>query len=202
MRKVDPVKHEENRREILAAAARCFGRSGFRGASTANICAEAEISPGRLYHYFVSKEAIIEAMIDDYLERAAARFGEATNGTSVVDALVAQMDWLVTEQARRGTPLLFEMFAEAGRNPVMAKLLAEHSRGMLKLLADLLRHGQARGDIDPAIEPEPVAAVLISILDGSKTLALRKPHITPGDHVEVLRSLLSRFLAPCGGASR
>ncbi len=55
MRKLDPVKHEEKRREILAAAGRCFARDGFRGASISQICAEAGISSGHLYHYFASK---------------------------------------------------------------------------------------------------------------------------------------------------
>ena len=41
MRKLDPVRHEQRRREILAAAGRCFARDGFRGASISDICAEA-----------------------------------------------------------------------------------------------------------------------------------------------------------------
>jgi len=73
MRKVDPVKHEKKRRDILEAAARCFARDGFRGASTADICAEAKISPGHLYHYFASKEAIMGAMAEAKLGEAAAR---------------------------------------------------------------------------------------------------------------------------------
>jgi TetR/AcrR family transcriptional repressor of uid operon len=195
VRKVDPVQHEEKRREILEAAARCFGRSGFQGASTASICSEASISPGHLYHYFASKEAIIEAIAAASLQRAAARFGEVASGTSVVDTFVAHLDWTINEQAARGTSMVFDIFAEACRNPTVAKIVNEHSRGMLGLLANLLRHGQARGEIDPTIDPEQVAPVLISILDGSKTLVLRNPHVHPDDHVKVLRNLTRRFLA-------
>jgi TetR/AcrR family transcriptional repressor of uid operon len=195
VRKVDPVKHEEKRREILEAAARCFGRSGFHGTSTATICAEAGMSPGHLYHYFASKEAIIEAIAAASLQRAAARFGEVASGTSVVDTFVAHLDWTINEQAARATSMVFDIFAEACRNPTVAKILEEHSRGMLGLLANLLRHGQARGEIDPTIDPEQVAPVLISILDGSKTLVLRNPHVHPEDHVKVLRNLTRRFLA-------
>lgn len=45
---------------ILEAAKTCFAREGFQGASMQQICAEASMSPGALYRYFVSKEAIIE----------------------------------------------------------------------------------------------------------------------------------------------
>jgi TetR/AcrR family transcriptional regulator, repressor for uid operon len=196
VRKVDPVKHEEKRREILEAAAHCFGRSGFQGASTASICDEAGISAGHLYHYFASKEAIIEAIAAANLQRMAARFGEVASGTSVVEAFVAHLDWTINEQASRGTPMVFDIFAEASRNPTVAQILDGHTRGIRKLLADLLRHGQARGEIDQAIDPEQVAPVLISILDGSKTLALRNPKIPPRNHVEVLRALIKPFLAP------
>src|SRR5260221_11274361 len=73
MRKVDPVKHEKKRQDILEAAGRCFVRDGFRGASTSDICAEAKISPGHLYHYFASKEAIMAAMAEANLDQAAPR---------------------------------------------------------------------------------------------------------------------------------
>ena len=72
MRRVDPVKHEEKKQEILGAARRCFIRNGFRGASIADICAEAGISPGHLYHYFPSKEAIVGAMGTAALNTGAA----------------------------------------------------------------------------------------------------------------------------------
>ena len=54
------AQHQSDRRnEILEAAQRCFVRSGFHHASMQDICAEAGMSPGKLYRYFPSKEAII-----------------------------------------------------------------------------------------------------------------------------------------------
>lgn len=201
MKKVDPIKQEERRREILEAAARCFGRNGFQGVSVASICAEAGMSGGHLYHYFASKEAIIEAMVDAHLERAAARFGEVASGVSVMSALVAQLALGAGDRGCHDAPLLFDMFAEAGRNPTMAGILKEHSRRMLTLLIDLLRDGQGRGEIDPTIDPEQVAPVLISIIDGSKTLALRSPNLKPEAYVELVWTLMTRFLVPPGCAS-
>lgn len=195
MRKVDPVKHEEKRRKILEAAAQCFGRSGFQGASISHICVEAGMSAGHLYHYFPSKEAIVKAMFDANLERAANRFGETSKGESVLDALTAHVERSAPDDGRN-TPLLFDMFAEAGRNPTMAKILGEHSYRMQLLLVDLLSRGQERGEVDPSLDPEVVAPVLISLVDGSKTLALRNPHLAALSYSEVFRTLISRFLSP------
>lgn len=195
MRKVDPVKHEEKRRQVLEAAAQCFARNGFQGASISQICAEAGMSAGHLYHYFPSKEAIVEAMVDANLERAANRFGETAKGKSILDALVAHLERSAPDDGR-GTSLLFDMFAEAGRNPTMARILGEHSHGMQALLVDLLRRGQERGEVDPSLDAGVVAPVLVSLVDGVKTLTLRNPHLPPRSYREVLRTLISRFLSP------
>ena len=81
MRKVDRAKYDEKRQHILEAAEGCFQRDGFRGASISDICAAAGMSPGHLYHYFDSKEAIIEAIFESRLEREAAIVGELTLDT-------------------------------------------------------------------------------------------------------------------------
>src|SRR5262245_17106399 len=59
MRRANVQAQSDRRAEILAAAQRCFVRSGFHGASMQDICAEAGMSPGNLYRYFPSKEALI-----------------------------------------------------------------------------------------------------------------------------------------------
>ena len=59
MRRANAQLQSDRRDEILGAAQRCFVRSGFHGASMQDICAEAGMSPGNLYRYFPSKEALI-----------------------------------------------------------------------------------------------------------------------------------------------
>ena len=64
MRKVDQAKYDEKRQQILKAAEGCFRRDGLRGASIDDICTAAHMSPGHLYHYFDSKEALGYAIVD------------------------------------------------------------------------------------------------------------------------------------------
>jgi AcrR family transcriptional regulator len=192
MRKLDPVKHEEKRREILSAAERCFVRDGLQGASISSICAEARISPGHLYHYFSSKEAIIGAMIEVRLEEAGARFAKLAEGADVFDTLFREM-----EVTRPGPPpLLLEALAEANRSPVMAKALQNHTRGVHSLLADLLEKGQAVGAIDPTLDRHMAASLIISIIDGSKTLTLRDPELDAKEATQALQKMIVRYLAP------
>ena len=192
MRKLDPVKHEEKRREILSAAERCFVRDGLQGASISSICTEAGISAGHLYHYFSSKEEIVSAMVEVRLEEAAARFVQQADGVDVLDGLLAEI-----EVTRSGQPaLLLEAIAEANRNPVMAKALQSHTKGVHSLLADLLEKGQAAGAIDPALDRHMTASLIISIIDGSKTLCLRDPKLDVTEATKALRTMVIRYLAP------
>ncbi|MFY9655050.1 MAG: TetR/AcrR family transcriptional regulator [Methylocystis sp.] len=193
MRKIDPIKHDEKRREILEAAARCFQRKGFKGSSVSEICAEAGISPGHLYHYFVGKEAIIVAMAQSHLDALAERFQKTlARGERILDAIVAEMNWLTPGEGVTNATLLFEVLAESTRSEAIARDLQSHSRRMCELVAKLLQQGQARGEIDPALDPETAAAVLISLMDGARALALRDREIDPHRTAAVYDLLIRR----------
>ena len=74
MRRANAQLHHDRRDEILAAAARCFVRSGFHGASMQDICTEAGMSPGNLYRYFPSKEALIAGIAERDRAEVAQQF--------------------------------------------------------------------------------------------------------------------------------
>ena len=201
MRKVDPVKHQKKRAEILAAAERCFARSGFHGATISQICDEAEISPGHLYYYFASKEAIIAAITTAGLEYVEARFAEVAEGQDPIRALVTEFERLIVLNRTRQSGVLLDVLAEAARNPEIGRILQHTSEEMRQLLAAFLRRGQVRGQIDPSLDVDMTSALLISIADSSKTLLIRAPTIDPERSVDVLDKMITRFLSPPRGAS-
>lgn len=199
MRRVDPVRHEEKRREILDAARRCFVRDGFRGASIADICAEAGISPGHLYHYFPSKEAIVAAMGTVALAAGTAQFGELMKGSHALAALSTVIEEAKNRSLRNDFVLILEILTEAGRNPKLARILQAQSRSVRQALADFLRTSQAGGLIDPALDPEMTAAILFGLLDGTRMLAIRDPKIDMTRILDHLKILVARFLLPPRG---
>jgi TetR/AcrR family transcriptional repressor of uid operon len=77
MRRANAQLQSDRRAEILAAAQRCFVRSGFHGASMQDICAEAGMSPGNLYRYFPSKEALIAGIAERDRAEVAQQFASA-----------------------------------------------------------------------------------------------------------------------------
>jgi TetR/AcrR family transcriptional repressor of uid operon len=198
MRKVDPVKHEEKRREILKAAERCFVRDGFRGASISDICGEAGISPGHLYHYFASKEAIIGAMTDAGLEYATSRLRRMMEDANAIPALLSELERGKSGHRHRqaNQAFIFDMLAEAVRNPAIADIVHAHSRALHSLLSVFLQDAQKRGQVDSTLDPDLTAAILLSVIDGAKTLTIRDPKLNMTKSIDVLKILISRFLTP------
>jgi TetR/AcrR family transcriptional repressor of uid operon len=194
MRTVNLVKHEEKRGEILAAARRCFIRDGLRGASIASICTEAGISPGHLYHYFDNKDAILAAIVESVLQRSAEQFEQTAASSEALAALMAKMQQTKTHDKEGANGLILELLAEAGRNPVIARLVQQHSQGMHRLMADFLRQGQAQGDIDPALDVEAASTLLTGILDSFVITSIHAPSLDPAATGEMLRRLMIRFL--------
>jgi TetR/AcrR family transcriptional regulator, repressor for uid operon len=194
VRKIDPAKHEERRQQILEAAGRCFTRDGFRGASMADICAEANMSSGHVYHYFASKEAIISAMIEGKLARAMTRFECMMRNPNLIDGFFAEI-----KRAKRGQAdqsLMQDMLAEAGRNPVIADILRAHTLGVRSMLATFIRKAQEKGQVDPGLDADTAAAVLLAVFDGAKAMTTRDRELNDAQSREYIKTLFTRFLRP------
>lgn len=59
-----PKVVEDRREQIMDAAMRVFAQKGFLKATNKDIAREAGITPGLIYYYFESKEAVLNAIIE------------------------------------------------------------------------------------------------------------------------------------------
>ncbi len=183
------------RRQILEAAEWCFVQKGFQGASIADISARAKMSAGHLYHYFSSKEAMVGAMIEARLEHAATRFEQITASANPVEALIAEIGRGESLKQSGAQYLLLDILASARRNPAMAEILREQGSKVHRFLAGLLRAAQGRGQIDPGLDADICASILMSMMDGMKTLTIRDPKLDMAKAIDLLKILIARFLA-------
>ncbi|KYF93295.1 hypothetical protein BE20_09700 [Sorangium cellulosum] len=191
MRTVNPDQHEKKRRELLRAALRRFAAEGVQ-ASIASICAEAGVSPGHLYHYFPSKEAILEGIFQLVLDEATAHLSGDMKDARDLPALVADL------YGGKGPALLFDLLAESQRNAAIADRLRRHSAEMKQLLAGAIARGQAAGLVDDTLPAADLATMLLAVLDGSKAIRLRDPAVDRDRAREMLLALVSRVLSTSG----
>ena len=59
-----PKVVEDRREQIIDAAMRVFAQKGFSNATNKDIAREAGITPGLIYYYFESKEALLYAILE------------------------------------------------------------------------------------------------------------------------------------------
>lgn len=84
------------RSDLLATASRLFYRDGYQRVGIDTLLAEAGVAKKTLYHHFVSKDALIVAMLE---EKAAANLGQldariSAAGAEPVERFLAVFDWL------------------------------------------------------------------------------------------------------------
>jgi AcrR family transcriptional regulator len=166
MRRANAQLQSDRRGEILAAAQRCFVRAGFHGASMQDICAEAGMSPGNLYRYFPSKEAIIAGIAERDRAEVAQQFERADLSQGLFAMLEGMAQHYFREYPRERVLLCTEIMSEARRNPEIARISASFDADVRKWLLDLLRAGVACGDVPADVDLEGAVTVLMLIADG------------------------------------
>ena len=166
MRRANTQLKSDRRAEILAAAQRCFARSGFHQASMQEICAEAQMSPGNLYRYFSSKEAIIAGISEHNRAEAAKDFAAVANAPNFFAGLAELARQHLVERTAEEIGLCAEIMAESRRNPEVAGQY-QHIESEVKAgLVAMLRHAANRGEIASDVDLDGAATVLMVLADG------------------------------------
>jgi TetR/AcrR family transcriptional repressor of uid operon len=162
-----PVRAKSDRRaEILSAAQRCFVRSGFHGASMQDICHEAGMSPGNLYRYFPSKEALMAGIAERDRAEVAQEFANVDLSRGFFAVLEGMAYHHFSERPDEQVKLCTEVMSEARRNPEIARISAAFDADVKSWLIGLLRAAADRGDVGRDLDFDASATMLMIIADG------------------------------------
>lgn len=189
-------RREQQIQRILDAAKLCFVRHGFQGASMQQVCAEAGMSPGALYRYFASKEAIIEAITEED-RREDLEIFRLMEGMPVVDGVVTVAMAHMRRIHERGlAPLFAEIRAESMRNAAVERCCNESMLQVQQMLVPYLGAAIARGEIEPTGDLDVVMAVLMSIGEGLMLNDLLGQGFKPEEIEQILRTMAEAVLRP------
>ncbi len=157
----------DKRRLILDAAVRVFARQGFHSCRVSDIADEAGVAYGLVYHYFVSKDEVLDTL---FLERwnillDVIRETDATTegtGRETLEAIAA----FIVDSYRHDPDLMKVIIVEVTRaaNSFGRTHLAK-IREAYTLIATVVANGQAAGEFRTDVTPDFAAMAFYGAIE-------------------------------------
>lgn len=159
---------DERKEKICYAAINVFARKGLAAAKISDIASQAQISLGLFYHYFASKEELFRVLV----EAATQGIAELTQKALVYEGRpLDRIRWLVSVmlESMYNSPDAYLMVLQALTNEAipleLREALREKMHATYDLLVQLVKEGQASGEIAPGT-PEELARLYFICIQG------------------------------------
>jgi AcrR family transcriptional regulator len=199
MRRANSQLKIDRRAEILAAAERCFARSGFHRTSMQEICREASMSPGNLYRYFASKEAIIAGICERDRAEAARDFLAVDQAPDFFQGLAALARHHLVEKPAQEVAICAEIMAESRRNPEIARVWRDCEEDVRAQLIAMLHKAAERGEISSDLDFASVTTVLMVLSDGLSWRRAVEPAFDAETVMPIMLQMVQQMLAHPAG---
>jgi TetR/AcrR family transcriptional regulator, transcriptional repressor for nem operon len=163
------LKGEQTRKKILEKAAPLFNKRGFNGCSMQDISAATGLEKGSLYTHFDSKEQLASEAFDTaWAQSCNARLDNLDHATGSIEKLKLHIDNFVSKPPfAGGCPLLNAAMDADDGNPVLYQQAQKALNGWIAFLREIIEQGQMSGELSPAVEPEALSTLIISLLEGA-----------------------------------
>jgi TetR/AcrR family transcriptional repressor of nem operon len=166
----------DTRANILATGQRIMAAKGFSGVGLNEILASAGVPKGSFYHYFGSKEAFGEALLESYFEDYLADL-DATlakpRQTMAARLMAYWQNWQDTQSMLdcQGKCLAVKLGAEvADLSEAMRAVLKSGTAGIMARLASAIEAGAAEGSLSVDDDPALVAQNLYQLWLGASVM--------------------------------
>ena len=175
---------EERREQMVRAALEIIEERGFPDTRIADVAQRAGVSPALVIYYFGTKESLLtEAMRfseDAFYDLGARRMEAFASAKDRLEELVA-LSCLPSGEDKAGDSwtLWLDLWAQAARNPAVARVREEFDEHWRETLRSIVRDGLASGEFQ-AIDPDDFAVGFSALLDGfAIQIALEDPAVDP-----------------------
>jgi TetR/AcrR family transcriptional regulator, fatty acid metabolism regulator protein len=160
---------EDKRRLILDAAVRVFARKGYHTCRVGDIAEEAGVAHGLLYHYFRSKEELLETIFRETWRDVLGAV-ESVEETDETDSeRLAGIAKILLRSWRRDPDLVRVLVREVTRSSHLQERIDEIEAafsGLERIIARGQREGEFRTDLDPRMAAYVFYGALEEILTG------------------------------------
>jgi TetR/AcrR family transcriptional repressor of nem operon len=173
------------RENILSTGQRLMAGKGFSAVGLSEILAEAGVPKGSFYHYFGSKDAFGEALLEDYFEDYLADLDNtlAQPGLTMAQRLLNY--WQVWQDTQsfldcQGKCLAVKLAAEvADLSEAMRLSIRRGTTGIVSRLAKAIEAGAREGSLSIDGDAESVAQSLYQLWLGASVMVKIGRHTAP-----------------------
>jgi TetR/AcrR family fatty acid metabolism transcriptional regulator len=163
------IVQEDRRRRILDAAVRVFARSGYHGSRVGDIATEAGVAHGLLYHYFASKDEVLETVFRENFGQLLERFRAVEAADEPAPDKLEGIAKILLRTWRNDPDLVTVMVREVARSPQLQAQVDE-VREAFAIVQRVIEQGQADGtfrrDVDAQLASWVVYGGLEEVLTG------------------------------------
>jgi AcrR family transcriptional regulator len=168
-RTVNATLHTVRRDAFLDVAQRLVTIKGYEAMSIQDVLDELEASKGAFYHYFDSKQALLEAVVERFADGAMASLAPVLNDPDLpalakLEQVFAGIASLKAEQKDLMLAII-EVWNSDGNAIVREKVRRLSERIMVPLFSAVVRQGVAEGTLQ-VDSPDETARVLVSLMLG------------------------------------
>ncbi len=154
---------------ILDAAVRVFARKGYHRCRVGDITEEAGVAHGLLYHYFSSKEEVLETILRDTWSEVLDALRAVERTDEPARARLAHVAAILLRSWRRNPDLVRVLVREVARSPQVQNRvdkLDEAFRAIERIVARGQKEGAFRADLDPRLASWIFYGAIEEILTG------------------------------------
>ena len=136
---------EDKRRQLLDAAVRVFARKGYHASRVGDIAEEAGVAHGLLYHYFKSKDQVLEAVFHENWSVLQARIASVEETDEPAADQLRHISAIVLRTWLHLPDVVRVVIREFGRSPELAERIGELAQP-IDVIQRVIARGIERGE--------------------------------------------------------
>jgi len=159
----------DRRSELVRAAVRVFARDGFHGSRVGDIAEEAGVAHGLLYHYFRSKDDVLETIFRASWQELVVETERLEASGLPLDGRLRRFAGVFLGSWLADPDLVRVLIREIARSPEVGRRVDEIGRvfaGLTRMFEQARDGGEIRRDVDPRLAAFIFYGALEEILTG------------------------------------
>ncbi|WP_036479587.1 TetR/AcrR family transcriptional regulator [Myxosarcina sp. GI1] len=165
-------KAEATKSRIVRQAAELFNQKGYAGSSIADIMQATGLKKGGIYNHFSSKEDLALEAFNYAYSLMSQKIWQAvrtkTNAVERLQAMVSSyLDYIDCPPIAGGCPILNTAIETDDTDSPLRDRALQALNSWRSLIVNIVVKGIKKGEVRSHIEPDVVATVIISTLEGA-----------------------------------